>query len=99
MAKRIVAVVGEYTNNEGQPKAEFVEIGVIVTGSNGKECVLLDPTISLSGVLAKQNALGFKKGDPIRDMVMSSVVASQPQQHGQPQQQGGYQQQSGYQRR
>ena len=98
MAKRIVAVTGEY-EKEGQQKAEFTNIGIIGVSDNGKEYVLLDPSISLSGVLAKQNALAFKRGEPIKDMVMSSVFDNsndnQNNQQGgfqqQPQQQGGFQ--------
>lgn len=91
MAKKIVAVVGEYTNQQGEQKAEFCEIGVVNVSQNGKEYVLLDPTINIAGVLAKQNALAAKKGEPIRDMVMCSLFDRDSQQQGQ--QNNGYQQQ------
>lgn len=108
MTKRLSAVTGEYTDKQtGQPKAEWTNLGVILQSQNGKEYMLLDPAVSLSGVLAKQNALAMKKGEQVRDNVMVSLIeenqqGNQPQQggynqqQGQPQQQqGGYNQQQG----
>lgn len=97
MAKKLVAVVGEYTNQQGEQKAEFCEIGVINVSQNGKEYALIDPTVNIAGVLAKQNVLAAKRGEELRDMVMCSVFErdNQNQQQG-----GGYQQapaQGGYQ--
>lgn len=93
MTKRLVAVTGNYTNKEGQEKAEHTEIGVIITGKNGKDYALLDPAINLAGVLLKQNALASKRGELPSDRVMLSVFEhdnqQQPQQgFNQPQQQG-----------
>lgn len=92
MTKRLVAVTGNYTNKEGQEKAEYTEIGVIITGKNGKDYALLDPAINLAGVLLKQNALAAKRGEAPSDRVMLSVFEQdnqqQPQQgFNQPQQQ------------
>ncbi len=91
--KKIVAVTGEYINREGQQKAEFTEIGVVGISQNGKEYMLLDPTVSIAGVLAKQNALAVKRGEQASDMVMCSMVEQQNNQ----QQQQGYPQQQQYQ--
>lgn len=108
MTKRISAVTGEYQNQQGEQKAEFTQIGIVGVSQSGKEYILLDPSISLAGVLARQNALAFKRGEPMRDMIMCSVFeqeSQQPQQGGygqQPQQQynqqpqGNYQQQVGH---
>ena len=95
MTKRLSAVVGEYTK-DGAQKAEWANIGVIGTGKNGKEYVLLDPTVSLAGILVKQNVLAQKRGEQPSDMVMTSVFEENNQQQGQQQ---GYQQpqQQGYQ--
>ena len=90
MTKRLSAVVGEYTK-DGQQKAEWANIGVIGTGKNGKEYVLLDPTVNLAGVLLKQNVLAQKRNEAPSDMVMTSVF-DDSQQQGQGNQ-GGYQQQ------
>ena len=104
MTKRLSAVTGEYNDKQtGQPKAEWTNIGVILQAQSGKEYMLLDPAISLSGVLAKQNALAMKKNEPIRDNVMVSLI-DESQQNNQshqqaPQQsqyQGGQQQGGGY---
>ena len=108
MTKRLCAVTGEYQSKEGQQKAEFTEIGVIITGKNGKEYALLDPAINLAGVLLKQNALAAKRNEPPSDRVMLSVFENDNQQqvgYQQPMQQPaqqGYQappQQGGYQRK
>ena len=73
MAKRLSAVVGEYQDKQGQQKAEWTNIGVIGTGKNGKEYVLLDHTVNLAGVLVKQNVLAQKRNETLSDMVMTSV--------------------------
>lgn len=56
MKKRLVAAVGEYTNKEGDTKTEWCEIGVIMENNNG-EYALINPTVSLSGVLTRQNMM------------------------------------------
>ena len=62
MSKRLSAKTGEYIDKQtNETKGEYVQIGVILNNDNG-EFLLLDPTVSLAGVLAKQNALEFKKG-------------------------------------
>lgn len=90
MTKRLAAKVGEY-QKDGQTKGEYVKLGVVLSNDNG-EYLLLDPSVSLAGVLAKQNALASAKGQQLRDNVMVSVFTDQPQQSA-PQQGGGYQQQ------
>ena len=96
MTKRLVAVTGEYiSKQDNQQKAEYTEIGVIITGKNGKEYALLDPAVNLAGVLMKQNALAAKRGEAPSDRVMLSVFDQDnqqqtPQGYGQQQQ---YQQQ------
>lgn len=96
MTKRLVAVTGNYISKQDQSeKAEYTEIGVIITGKNGKEYALLDPAINLAGVLMKQNALAAKRNEPPSDRVMLSVFEQDNQQ--QVQQQGYQQPQQGYQ--
>lgn len=106
MTKRLSAVVGEYTNKEGQQKAEWANVGVIGVGKNNKEYVLLDPTVNLAGVLLKQNVLAQKRGENPSDMIMASIFEEQQQgqnnsnqngfqQQGQSPQQQGYKQQQG----
>ena len=102
MTKRLSAKVGEY-KKDGDTKGEYVQIGVILNNDNG-EFLLLDPTVNLAGVLAKQNALEFKKGGQMRDNVMCGIYEENNQSQGgyqqQGQQQGGFQnqgQQGGYQ--
>lgn len=88
--KDIVAVTGKY-EKDGQEKAEFTKIGAIgVSQSSGKEFVLLDPSVSIAGVLAKQNALALERGEQQKANVICSVIDRANRQ--QPQQQDGYQQ-------
>lgn len=92
MTKRLAAKTGTYTNQQGEQKGEYTQIGVLMSGDNG-EYMLLDPTVNLAGVLAKQNAMAFNDGKPMRTSVMVSVFANENQQQQQQQQhQGGYQQ-------
>ena len=97
MAKRIVAKTGEY-QKDGQTKGEYTKLGVMLNNDNG-EYMLLDPSVSLAGVLIKQNALAAKTNGQQRDMLMVSIFDDDNQNQGQgaPQQQGqqvGYQQQA-----
>mgnify|MGYP003660818437 CR=1 FL=1 len=101
MTKRLSAVVGEYTDKQsGQQKAEWASLGIIGVSANGKEYMLLDPTINLAGVLLKQNVLAANKGEKLSDMVMISIIDEQAQNNNQGQQnnnqhQGHNQQQQG----
>lgn len=89
MTKRLVAKTGEFQNNQGETKGEYTRIGVLMDGNDG-QYMLLDPTVNLAGVLAKQNVMAGNQGKPMRDSVMVSVYENDNQQQ-QPQQ-GGYQQ-------
>tara|TARA_R110000744_G_scaffold104925_1_gene200713 strand:- start:1764 stop:2093 length:330 start_codon:yes stop_codon:yes gene_type:complete len=83
MSKRLSAKTGEYQDKQsGETKGEYVQIGVILNNNNG-DYLLLDPTVSLAGVLAKQNALEFKKGGTMRDNVMCGIYEEQPKQNNQ----------------
>ena len=62
----------------------------MITGKNGKDYVLLDPSVNLAGVLLKQNAIAAKEGKEPSDSVMLSVFDEQ--QNNQVNNQGGYQQ-------
>ncbi len=60
MSKDIVAKTNEYQNREGETKAEWTKIGVVLENQNG-EYILLDPSVNLSGVLQKQNMLAAEQ--------------------------------------
>jgi hypothetical protein len=85
MTKRIVAKVGEY-EKDGQTKGEYQEVGVILENENG-EFLLLDPGVSIAGLMLKQNALAAKTGKQSREMVMASIFDNNQQtaQQGNPQ--------------
>jgi len=60
--KKLAIANGKY-QKDGVEKTRWVNIGVIGVGSNGKEYMMLDPTINLAG---------FAR-DAGRDMVMVSI--------------------------
>jgi len=86
MTDRLAAKVGTYTNKEGVEKGDYARLGVILTNDNGSYA-LLDPTINLSGVLQKQNAMAAKEGKPMRDMVLCSIFTDKQNQAAPAQQQ------------
>lgn len=99
MTKRVVAKTGDYQNQQGETKGEYTKLGVVLSNDNG-EYMLLDPSVSLAGVLAKQNAYAMKQNKPVRDSVMVSFFSDdnqqqQPQQGYQQAPQQNYQQQNG----
>lgn len=91
MTKRLSVKVGEY-EKDGQTKGEYIEVGVILQGDDG-EYALLNPSVSLAGILAKQNIMALNKGANQRDMITCGIYenTNNNQQQGQ-QQQGGFQQ-------
>lgn len=89
--KRLSAVVGEYTDKQsGQQRADWANVGVIGVSQKGKEYMLLNPEVSLAGLLVKQNVLAANKGEKLSDMVMISIIDEQAQNNNQGQQQGGF---------
>jgi len=99
MAKKLTAKIGEY-EKEGQTKGRYVNIGVVMQSNDGGEYMLLDPTVSLAGVMAQQNTLAMQKGEQLRDRIMVNVWEEEnnaQQYNQQPQQQ--YQQAAPHQHR
>lgn len=94
MTKRVVAKTGEFQNAQNKTKGEYTRLGVVLSNENG-EYMLLDPTVSLAGVLAKQNAYAVKQGKPVRDSVMVSFFSDDNQQQQQTPQQQQYVQPNG----
>ena len=78
MTKRLTAKVGEY-QKDGQTKGRYVDLGVILSNSNG-EYVLLDPTVNLAGVMLQQRILAQATGKKAGDRVMCSVFNNDRQQ-------------------
>jgi hypothetical protein len=89
MAKRLTAKVGEYTDAQGQTKGRYTNVGVVLSNNNG-EYMLLDPSVSLAGILVQQNAMAAAKGQQQRDRVMISIFDDEQRQGGNGGQQGGY---------
>ena len=92
MTRRLTAKVGEY-QKDGQTKGRYVDVGALLSNQNG-EYILLNPSVSLSGILAMQNAMSQQP----RTNVMISIFDSDNQQQqapqAQPQQQQAPQQQA-----
>lgn len=88
MAKKLSAAIGSYTK-DNQQKTRWQNIGVILE-KDGKEFVLLDPTVDLGAVLQLQNIEAMNQGKPLSDRIMVGVFEEQQQGYQQPQQ---YQQQ------
>lgn len=87
--KKLLLKTGTYTNNQGETKNNYVELGVILQGNDGGEYAIIEPTVDLAGVLIKQNTQALKDGKEVRDSIMCGIFDKQ-QNNQQPQQ--GYQQ-------
>lgn len=74
--KKLAVANGSYTNSNGEQKTKWVSVGVIGMSQNGKEYMLIDPTI---------NFAGFPREDG-KDMVMVGIFDDQQQQVQQTQQ-------------
>ena len=71
MSKKIVAKTGTYQKN-GETKGRYVDVGVILNNENG-DYIIMNPSVSLSGVLSQQNALALADGKQTRANVMCSI--------------------------
>jgi hypothetical protein len=92
MKKRLVAKVGSYTNNQGEQKGEYVNVGVLLENQNG-EYLLLDPSINIAGLLMKQNLDSGKQNKSLAVSIFDDSNRQQGQSYNnqqQPQQQQGY---------
>ena len=69
--RKLLAKTGTY-QKDGETKNEWTKIGVEMSNDNGPY-LLLDPCVSLAGVLEKQNVLASSQGNQIRTSVMVSV--------------------------
>ncbi len=83
MTKKIVAKTGEY-QKDGETKGRYVDVGVILSNDKG-DYIMLDPSVSLSGVLAKQNAMNRSGGKQERDNVMCSIFDNNNRHNNPPQ--------------
>ena len=69
--KKLAVANGQY-QKDGQTKTRWVNVGVIGVSQNGKEYMLIDPTI---------NFAGFPKEEG-KDMVMVGIFDDSQQQQG-----------------
>ncbi len=89
--KKLTAKIGEY-QKDGATKGRYANIGVMMPSNDGGEFMLLDPTVSLGGIFALQQAYNATQGKAPSDRIMVSVWEENQQQGQQPQQQQSYQQ-------
>ena len=93
--KDLSVVIETYTSQDGQKKAKHMKIGALGVSQAGKEYILLDTTVNLSGVLFKQNLMAHAEGKTPNKSVMVNIFDnSQNNQQQQNQSQQGYQQQN-----
>lgn len=71
--KRLSVKVGTYIK-EGKTVGKYQEIGILKDGEDG-QYILLDPSLSLAGLLAKQNKMAFDSNGVMRDNVMVGVFS------------------------
>ena len=80
MSKSIKAKVGTY-QKDGATKNRYQDIGAILSNQNG-EYILLNPSVSLAGILAQQNAMSGES----RGNVMCSIFDNDDRQQSPAQQ-------------
>jgi hypothetical protein len=83
--KKLSVRVGEYQGQDGSTKGRYVNIGVLMQ-KDGKEYILLDPTISIAGLAQQQNVQAMKNNEQFRDRVMVGLFEEDNQQQSAPQQ-------------
>ena len=89
--KKLSIANGKYIGQDGTEKTRWVNIGVINTSQNGKEYMLLDPTINLAG-FSREAGKDMVMVNIFEDTQQPQQPAQQPQQGYQPQPQQQYQQ-------
>ena len=77
--KKLAVANGTYTK-DGQQKTRWVNVGIVNTTQDGKEYMLIDPTINFAAFPREEG----------KDMVMVGMFEDQQQNQGQ-QQNNGYQ--------
>jgi len=83
--KKLTAKISEY-QKDGVTKGRYINLGVVMNGDDG-EYLLLDPNVSLAGVLQSQNVMAMNKGAKLRDRIMVNMwEEDNNQQQGQKQQ-------------
>jgi len=87
MSKNIVVKTG--TKQDG--KGIYKKVGVIMSNENG-EFVLLDPNVSLSGLMAQQNVELYNLGKPLKSSVIASIFENDNDNSPHQQRQGNQQQ-------
>lgn len=68
----IVVATGSYTDSTGQEKKRWTNLGAMMENENGPY-LLLDPTVSLPGLLMKQRLLNQKEGKTPGESILASV--------------------------
>jgi len=77
----LVIKTSEYTDSQNQVKGKYTKLGVVMSGNDGGQFMLLEPCVDIAGCLMLQNIMASAKGQQERDSVMVSMF--EPQQQGQ----------------
>jgi len=89
-----MAKTGTYTDQNGNQKSRWIQVGRMLSNQNG-DFIVLDGHISLAGLQQIQNQ-NQNQGAQSRDGVLVSIFEDQPKQQGQQQQPPRQQNQSRY---
>lgn len=85
MSRSIKAKTGTY-QKDGETKNRYTDIGVILSNQNG-DYILLNPGVSLAGILAQQNATNNEPRTNVMCSVFDNDNRQQAPQRQAPQQQ------------
>ena len=76
--RKLVAKVGTYQKG-GETKNRYQDIGAMLSNSNG-EYIILNPSISLAGILAQQNAMSGESRTNVMISIFDNDKSQAPQQ-------------------
>lgn len=82
LIKNLAVVLREYTDNQGQKKAQWLNIGSIMQADDGKNFILLDRHINLAALPCKEGSTSvlISAFDPKPKDNQYQAQASAPQQ-------------------
>jgi outer membrane protein OmpA-like peptidoglycan-associated protein len=77
----VAVKTGSYTDGQGAEKGRYTKLGVVMSGNDGGQFMLLEPMVDIAGCLMLQNNMAITRGQPVRDSLMCTMF--EPNQQGQ----------------